>query len=71
MKDIEKIQKILMSGLDKLNDEKYMKENLKNEISRNKAITTTSLTYIKAKNLELKIKGFSAKGKKKNKKINE
>lgn len=56
MKDIEKIQKYLIERLDKLNDDKYMKKNAKEEIARSNTVTNTSLAYMKIKNLELRIK---------------
>ena len=49
-----------MNRLDKLNDDKYMKKNLKSEIMRSNATTNSSLTFIKAKNLELKIRSLSS-----------
>jgi hypothetical protein len=48
-----------MNRLDKLNDDKYMKDNLKNEVMRSNAVTNSALAYIKIKNLELKIKNLS------------
>ena len=59
MKDIEKIQKYLIERLDKLNDDKYMKKNAKEEIARSNTVTNTSIAYMKIKNLELRIKGVS------------
>lgn len=59
MKDIEKIQKYLIERLDKLNDDKYMKKNAKEEIARSNTVTNTSLAYMKIKNLELRIKSAS------------
>ena len=59
MDDINRIQKYLMERLNKLNDDKYMKENLKEEIARSNTVTNTSLAYIKIKNLEMRINGLS------------
>ena len=59
MDDINKIQKYLMQRLDKLNDDEYMKDNLKIEIARSNTVTNTTLAYIKAKNLEIRVNGLS------------
>ncbi len=57
--DITKLQTYLMNRLDKLNDDRYMKKNLKDEVLRSNAVTNSALAYIKTKNLELKINGLS------------
>ena len=62
--DIKKIQKYLIERLDKLNDDKYMKENAKEEIARSNTVTNTSLAYMKIKNLELRISFLSDKERK-------
>lgn len=59
MSDINRIQKYLIERLDKLNNDKYMKEHLKEEIARSNAVTNASLAYMKIKNLELRINGLS------------
>lgn len=71
MEDIRRIQKYLMNRLDKLNDDKYMKKNLKDEIMRSNATTNSSLAYIKSKNLELKVISLSSNERKTMKKVSE
>lgn len=60
-KDIQSIQTYLMNRLEKLNDDNYMKENLKDEISRSNTVSNTALAYIKVVNLQLRIDGLSTK----------
>lgn len=70
-KDIKKIQTYLMNRLEKLNDDKYMKENLKDEISRSNTTANTALAYIKVVNLKLKVNGLSSKERETIKKISD
>lgn len=70
-KDIEIIQTYLMNRLDKLNDDGYMKKNLKEEVMRSNAVTNSALAYIKTKNLELKINGLSEQERVAIKKVSE
>lgn len=58
-KDIQSIQTYLMNRLEKLNDDNYMKENLKDEISRSNTVSNTALAYII--NLQLRIDGLTTK----------
>lgn len=60
-KDIQSIQTYLMNRLEKLNDDNYMKENLKDEISRSNTVSNTALAYIKVVNLQLRIDGLTTK----------
>lgn len=60
-KDIQSIQTYLMNRLEKLNDDNYMKENLKDEISRSNTVSNTALAYIKVVDLQLRIDGLSTK----------
>ena len=71
MDDIKKIQKYLMNRLDKLNDDKYMENNLKDEISRSNTVSNTALAYIKIVNLKLRINGLSTKERETIKKVSE
>lgn len=71
MNEIETIQEYLMNRLDKLNDDKYMKDNLKNEVMRSNAVTNSALAYIKIKNLELRLKGLSFEERQLIKKVSE
>lgn len=57
--DIKDIQGFLMNRLEKLNDDKYMEKNLKDEVLRSNAVTNSALAYMKIKNLELRINGLS------------
>ena len=69
--DINKIQKYLIERLDKLSNDEYMKDNLKNEISRSNAVTSASLAFIKAKNLELRVNSLLPEQRKTIKKVSE
>ena len=60
-KDIQSIQTYLMNRLEKLNDDNYMKENLKDEISRSNTVSNTALAYIKVVNLQLRIDSLTKK----------
>lgn len=71
MKEIETIQEYLMNRLDKLNDDKYMKDNLKDEVMRSNAVTNSALAYMKIKNLELRLKGLSFEERQLIKKVSE
>lgn len=59
MNEIKDIQTYLMNRLERLNDDEYMKNNLKNEVMRSNAVTNSALAYMKIKNLELRIKNLS------------
>lgn len=71
MKEIETIQEYLMNRLNKLNDDKYMKDNLKDEVMRSNAVTNSALAYMKIKNLELRLKGLSFEERQLIKKVSE
>lgn len=71
MNDIIKIQKYLIQRLDKLNNDKYMKDNLKEEIARSNAVTNASLAYMKIKNLEIRVNGLSREERQMIKRISE
>lgn len=60
MDAIQQIQNYLMNRLDKLNDDDYMKSNLKDEVMRSNAVTNSALAYIKIKNLELRLNGLTS-----------
>lgn len=60
-KDIKNIQNYLMNRLEKLDDDEYMKDNLKGEVARSNATANTALTYVKVINLKLRVNGLSAK----------
>lgn len=60
MDAIQQIQNYLMNRLDKLNDDEYMKSNLKDEVMRSNAVTNSALAYIKIKNLELRLNGLTS-----------
>lgn len=60
MDTIQQIQNYLMNRLDKLNDDDYMKSNLKDEVMRSNAVTNSALAYIKIKNLELRLNGLTS-----------
>lgn len=70
-KDIKNIQQYLMNRLEKLNDDKYMKDNLKGEVARSNATANTALTYIKVVNLKLRVNSLSSKERKAIKEISD
>lgn len=70
-KDIKNIQNYLMNRLEKLNDDKYMKDNLKGEVARSNATANTALTYIKVVNLKLRVNSLSSKERKAIKEISD
>lgn len=59
MNELKKIQGILMTRLERLDDDYYMKDNLKDEVMRSNATTNAALAYLKTENLKLRIKGLS------------
>lgn len=58
--NIEKIQEYLMLRLDRLNDDEYMKENIKDEIARSNAVTNSALAYMKMENLKIRVNSLSS-----------
>lgn len=58
--NIEKIQEYLMLRLDRLNDDDYMKEHIKDEIARSNAVTNSALAYMKMENLKIRVNSLSS-----------
>ena len=56
---IIKIQKMLYDEMNKLSDDEIMKTFAKREVSRSQALTQSARAYIKAVNIQLKIKEMS------------
>ena len=61
--EIRKIKDYLMNRLEKLDDDTYMHENMKDEITRANASANAALTYIKAINLQLTLDKAKSKSK--------
>ena len=55
------IQEMLMSQMKRLNDDETMKNDGENEIKRCNALSNNALTYLKAVNVNIKIREIAEK----------
>lgn len=58
---IIKIQEMLMREMNRLDDNEYMLNNGKDEVARSNALTNNATAFIKALNIQLRIKEVAEK----------
>lgn len=55
------IQEMLMREMNRLDDNDYMSQNGKDEVARSNALTNNATAFIKAINIQLRVKEVAAK----------
>ena len=55
MKELKEIQKMVMNEMKRLDDNDYMKENNKNEVSRANALSQNATVFIKTINASIRL----------------